>query len=269
MALQEFPYDQRRIEEDGELFPEEVFGDSWVAFHGTSGAREQTIEKAGLQWPGNQVRRADIENVVRIFRAMNWSGLSTGGLPVLEPFTLGHDFGNEATKPVYLAECSLRGLTFATLDFAGGETFRALRYALRDLETYVSSEEARTAHSRGRGRRWDATSTEQTEVSLDWLRAELGQLSAVHEQCKRALADHQHGVVYAIRFGAEDLAYLTLSGSMGIEARGRIAPSKLIAKVLVPKHARAPVGTPNGVRDRWLSRLSDRSSLLGRLRMSK
>jgi hypothetical protein len=266
MNVHQCAYDPAFIEEHGELFPEEIVADPWIAFHGTSGSRADAIEISGLEWPGDVVCRDDVQRVVGIFRAMNWSGLSLGGLPVLEPFSLNHDFRVGATKPIYLAEYSMRALTFATSDFAGGETCRALRYALGDLKSYLDSEEVRVAHARGRGRRWDGPDGEQKGVDIDWLRAECAQLSNVREICERAKTEHQFGVVYAVRFGPSDLGQLVLTEAMGIESRDKIHRSKLVAKVLIPENAAVPFDVHENVRDRYLERLSDSRCLLGKLR---
>lgn len=263
MSVPEISYDVKAVAEQGELFPEVIAHDPWVAFHGTSGAREQSIEATGLEWSGDFVSKVDVERVVGVFTTIGWAGRSNGGLPVLAPFGLVHDFGEKSKKPIYLAEYSLRAHLFATRDFAGGETARALRYALRDLNEYVESASVRTEHAAGRGRLGAAPDRVQGGVDIAWLRKQLIHLASVREICERALLDHRHGVVYAVRLVKENLDDIAYDNSMGIKVWDRIAPSQLIGKVVIPPNARTPSNMPDTVRDRFLDRLADPHSLIG------
>jgi hypothetical protein len=264
--VREFAYDQASIEEHGELFPEEIFADPWIAFHGTSGARANAIESNGLRWPAELISKKDVEFVVEIFRAIDWAGLSKGGLPVLEPFSLNHDFRGNESKPTYLAEYSVRAMTYASHDFAGGETCRALRYAFNDLQSYLDSVEVRRAHATGQGRRMSTSSRGSETVDMVWLRQKLSECAKSRRICESAFAKHTFGVVYAVQFDPIDLTQLGIRKSMGIEFRGVIAPCKLVAKVSIPNNAKSPLVIHEGVRDRYLKRLADSSTLLGRLR---
>ena len=73
---------------------------------------------------------------------MNWAEFDLGGFGVLAAFTAG-DFGGEEKKPIFLAETDARAALFATVDFAGGETARAIRKAIDDLDRFMKSRELR------------------------------------------------------------------------------------------------------------------------------
>lgn len=265
-ALPTFSFDQAAFLDTGELFPRDVWSDPWVAYHGTSSSRSLAIESNGLEWPHNLITREHVEKVVEIFRVMNWSGVSHGGLPVLEPFSLQCDFGACAAKPIYLAEVSFRAFTFAMKDFAGGETARAMRYSLDDLHHYLESSEIRQEHALGRGRRFDLPNTVKGPVDMEWLRAELAALALVHQLCKKFHEEHESGVVYAVRLDDDDLESLDLRGSMGIRAFRKIEPDKIVAKVLIPADAKKPFILPDNVRKRHFARLQNPDCLLGRLK---
>lgn len=260
-----YPFDERFFQASGELFPEEIFGDPWIAYHGTSGNRAASIETNGLAWPGEIVGKEEVAKVVQVFKNMRWCGVHTGGLPVLEPFTLLHDFGETKAKPIYLAEMSLRAFTYATKDFAGGETCRALRFCFADLQCYLNSEDIRTKHLRGEGRLWDGSTDDVAAVDLKWLRNELEALISVYERCREAIEVHQAGIVYAVRFQRSDLEHLRLHNSMGIKATCRIDPVKIVAKVVIPVGAKGPQFPSQPVRKRFMSKLDDASTLLGAL----
>src|SRR5438105_786942 len=63
VRIRVLPYDEALIQEQGGLFPAEVFEDLWVAYHGTSGARAAQIEASGLEWPARLVSKAQVERV--------------------------------------------------------------------------------------------------------------------------------------------------------------------------------------------------------------
>jgi hypothetical protein len=265
-AIKLIPFDQTRLHEHGELFPDDIVDDPWIAYHGTSSSRCDAIESKGLEWPGDVVTREQVARVVDIFRAMNWCGLHNGGLPVLEPFSLQHDFGDSSVKPVYLAEYSLRALTFAKKDFAGGETCRALRYALSDLNTYSVSDAVRAEHLLGRGRRFDSPPETGSPVDCDWLRRELKDLEPVRMTCCKEYDAYSHGIVYAVRFEESDLDSLVLHNPMGIKSFRRIEPTRLIAKVIIPEDAEESLDMPETARERYLARLCSPNSMLSRLK---
>ena len=73
---------------------------------------------------------------------------------------------------------------------------------------------------------------------LDWLADRLSRFEDLKQRCQRPLDEHCYGVVYAIRFDAEDLDALEDRKNMGVAAFS-IAPEHLIAKALIPADAEA------------------------------
>src|SRR5947207_4917055 len=47
---------------------------------------------------------------------------------------------------IFLAETSIRAALYASREWAGGETARALRYAFKDLRSYLTSEDVGREH---------------------------------------------------------------------------------------------------------------------------
>lgn len=126
-------------------FPEDISDDLWVVYHGTSNHVEEKIEKHGFMWQSELYSKSEVSKVIEIFDRLHWVGTDMGGLVVLATYTQ-YDFergDSEGTKPIYFAETPFRGMLYASLDWAGGETTRALRHAFRDLDRYLNSEEFR------------------------------------------------------------------------------------------------------------------------------
>lgn len=219
----------------------------WIAYHGTSSVFEQDIDETGLQWDANTASKAEVKSVVDIFEKMSWAGNHQGGLSVLRAYSLNHDFANPDTKPIFLAESSVRALTFATHDFAGGETARALRFCFEDLHQYLLSPTLRQEH---RSELWsrvtslfgipipheleilphtgvriehfcalwvfflangvplEALGAQPQQPDLGWLQTELTRHADLERRCVAAHAEHEFGVVYAVKFSESDLASL-------------------------------------------------------------
>jgi hypothetical protein len=157
-------------------------------------------------------------------------------------------------------------MTFAIDDFAGGETTRAMRYALTDLQDYLDYAHIREEHACGR---WRLTADQETTFDLAWLRAERGLLEPLWQACARIYKDHSHGVVYAVRFNRTDLEGLELHPTMGIKAFRRVPPSRVVAKVEIPKGAAVPLGMPGKSRERYFQRLGNPCGLLALLASEK
>lgn len=272
-----YEHDENLLIKEGQLFPNELCDDLWVAYHGTSGIFEQEIDKNGLRWSPQIASRAEVGAIVGIFEKISWAGQSAGGLPVLKPFTLGHDFGDSDVKPIFLAESSLGALTFATHEFAGGETARALRFCFRDLHQYLSSPDLRQEHTIMLWKRakslcpipippefaklpttevqhrhvqalWNycleagaPLGDPPQEIELEWLLGELNRHARLEKRCVAAYMEHRYGVVYAVRFAASDLNMLKYDSSMGLKALCSIPVNQIVAKVRIPLTCRVPL----------------------------
>ena len=273
-----FEYDEGSVAKDGRLFPIALSDDLWIAYHGTSSIFEQDIDKTGLHWNTNIGSKEDVKYIVNIFKRMSWCGNHQGGFAVLSAFSLNHDFANADAKPIFLAESSLRALTFATHDFAGGETARALRHCFEDLHQYLISPKLREQHIGAlwrqakstiaipipqslenlsdtnvrnehfralwayyleRGVPSEALGAPPQETDLVWLQNELTHHADLEKRCATAHAGHEFGLVYAVKFSEADLALLDYHPTMGLKAHLPISAEKLVAKVRVPKNCRA------------------------------
>jgi hypothetical protein len=109
-----------------------------VAYHGTSGFLENDIEREGIRWKGERYSRQEVDAVLKIFEQLHWRG-SGAGFQVLNSFTK-KDYARSLQpdrKPIFLAETSFRAVLYASADYAGGETARALRYSFDDLDHYL------------------------------------------------------------------------------------------------------------------------------------
>ena len=221
------------------LFESDIDQDPWVHYHATSSLYEDRIDAEGLRWTSNVFSAANILDVIRVFRSMNWCGVHTDGYAVLHPFSLLGDFQGKDFKPIYFREDSLHSLLYAERDFAGGESARALRYAIRDLERYLAEESVRAQHLHKQ--RCNAISLASqgavpgrvVRVDLDWLEEKIKRLRPLRERCDALKENYEHGVVYAVRFARKDIPALSYSNYMGLRCYAPIPPEKIVGKVRI------------------------------------
>jgi hypothetical protein len=221
------------------LFPPGIDGDPWVHYHATSSINEERINAEGLRWSPDACSAAEVQELVRVFRSMNWCGIHTGGYVALDAFSLCGDFqGNEA-KPIYFREFSLRSLIYAQRDFAGGESSRAVRYAMRDLDKYLAEESVRHEHYDYQRREAvnlassGAVPHPVIRVDLGWLQQQIERLEALRKRCDSFEQAHQYGVAYAVRFTPDDIPVLNYSSSMGLRCYRAIPCEQIVGKVRV------------------------------------
>ena len=226
------------LQECETLFESDIDQDPWVQYHATSSVYEERIDAEGLQWTSNVFSAADGLDVIRVFRSMNWGGTHKGGYVVLGSFSLA-DFQGEDFKPIYFRENSLHSLPYATRNFAGGETARALRYAIRDLESYLAEKSVRDQHLHKQ--RHNAISLASgsavpgrvVRVNLNWLEEKIEQFRPLRERCDALKENYEYGVVYAVRFARKDIPALSYSSSMGLRCDAPIPPEKIVGKVRI------------------------------------
>lgn len=233
-------FDAEAIRASGALFDADIETDPWLLFHGTSGEVGSRIERQGLTPAGNGISRDVIARIVAIYDELHWAGTDAGGFGILKPFSLDHDFYFSGRKPTYLAESSWRAALFATADFAGGESCRALRRALGDLELLLASPATREQRLKHLQREYehlegtDLYSDYVRPVDLDWLADHLTLLRPLSIQWNRPLERFNHGVVYAVRLEPSDLPDVEYHHPMGLKLFTALDPDRLIAKVHVP-----------------------------------
>ena len=170
----------------------------------------------------NGIGKEEVEQVVNIFKEMRWVGKHTGGYCILEPFTRGYDFGDGNEKTIYLAETSHRALLYSTRDFSEGETQRAIRNCIEDLEKYLTDSSVRSDHKKNqlksinfyksyyKSRPEKKMTKEEIElkqkikhelvkVDLDWLGSKLESIQRIKEICKKSLNEYRYGLICAIK----------------------------------------------------------------------
>lgn len=234
------------------LFPPEIENDRWVLYHGTSSVAEQQIDAEGLIWKPATYSKADIDQLISIFESMGWVGTNAAGMAVLKPFTQAGDFGSEDKKPIYFYDDGLAAAPFyATRDCAGGETARAVRYAMADLDLFLEDEGVRN----------------RRPVDLEWLRDSIASLSDLRKRCFATQDAYDYGIVYAVKFVPEDLESLTYHNAMGIRCFRDLAADRIVGKARL--HAEDDVINRADERldmfSRFMERADDPNGLLCRL----
>lgn len=258
-----YQFDPDLLDGNTQLFPDTICDDPWILYHGTSSEAETQIENEGFFWAKNKISKSDIEMVVQIYRRMNWSGIDGGGFAVLEPFSLMHDFAEKSDKRIFFAETSCRALLYATHDFAGGETARALRKAIIDLERYQSSHGVREEHFnmlRYELKQTGAKGSHPPVPDSDWLQSELKKIERIRQLCWEPYDSYRYGLVYAVKLCIKDCQGLTHHKSMGIIASEVISPDKIVAKIVIPPNVES-----NRFRDdnRRINILVDKPGIFG------
>jgi hypothetical protein len=245
MAIIQHPFDEHRARYSGLLFSDELEADDWVMFHGTSGFNADTIESDGFVPGRTGVEKSDICAVVKVFDQLKWAGRDPGGLAILKPYSLEYDL-KTGMSPVFFGECSIRALTHAARDFAGGEKLRAIRKAIADLELYLADTALRDEHKQSKMKEFDLLtkfdahpsmleSARPSTIDLALLREQVDALGPLRDLAQSAWDRHNGGVVYALNMGGCDLTSLVWRSAMGIEATNHIPASRIVAKVEIPR----------------------------------
>ena len=235
--LIKYTFDKELLNNKTQLFPDAICDDPWVLYHGTSNLAEMCIEEGGIFRAEDNIQKEDVEKVVNIYKVLNWCGVDQGGLAVLEPFSLLHDFSEKNVGAIYMAETSYRALLYATYDFAGGEVARALRKAINDIDRYFSEPKLRYEHLDMLKMEYEQTGKvgmPQECIDMFWLESELRCLESIRRKSKAPQEQYAYGIVYAVRFNENDCQNLRYHQSMGVIASGTIRPEKMVAKVLIP-----------------------------------
>ncbi len=247
----EFSFDSPVDDAPNRPFPDEIASNPWVLYHGTSGEAESQIDTHGFCRSGSPFKKADLQAVVDIFDELGWAGCSGSSLAVLRPFSLEHDFGDSAQKPIFFAECAYRAITFASLDFSGGETARSLRYCFAELWKYLQDESIQEAHlAKIRrevmcGQRNGRLSRKLPCADLEEIRSRVEALAPLRKLADGFKDRHEYGVVYAVRFSREDLKFLKYHNSMGMKCFSDIPPKKIVGKTRILKGYEQPLLSVN------------------------
>jgi hypothetical protein len=209
----------------------------WIAFHGTSSVFENDIDQNGIESP-NMFNEREICDLVSIFQSMNWRGSSGASFGVLTAFTWSRTM-ELAIRPVYLSDYPEGCLLYLTKEFAGGETARAIRYAIHELSDYLTNDHVRQEHYNLQQSEYEdlasksAKTTPVIKVNLDWLRAKLTDLERLRYEATSLEDQYQWGVVYAVRLSTIDLPRLADGNLQGLQYFGAIPTDRIAAKIRV------------------------------------
>lgn len=239
----------------------------FVAYHGTSSAYSESIERHGLSHEHLPFTSEECGRVVEAFRKLEWYGWREdpnvgSGIGVLAHWGPSRDRKRSGHRHVYLAETYGRATIFA--NFPGGETVCALRHSIEQLVDFVERADLRQAHVdrladwlRRYGYTFDASysvtptpavSTPAAQRRLDaiaasrdieWLQRDLVDLAPLLERIRSIAASHQP-VVYAIQVDPNGSTpdYVSAGTSiglfspMGIEVMHAISPDRLLGKAM-------------------------------------
>lgn len=217
------------------IVPESFFNDPWLLFHGTSNLNKQAIDDNGLQPNQSFFTKDELEKIIEIFEKLHWSGKHQGGLAVLKPFSLGHDFSQEEGKPIYLAESVLRASLYASKEFAGGEMCRALYYSFKDLREYIADEKIREIHHNQLN-----SNLSHPRVSVDslpplqWLIKAVEALKYIESKVKDLRNSYEHGLIYAIRLNPQNISNVKCKGGMGVKCFRAVNNCEIVGTFEIP-----------------------------------
>jgi hypothetical protein len=251
------------------LFTEEIEFSPNILFHGTSSLFEDKIDSSGLRYTTRAYNKNDLDFILASFEGIWWGGKANAGLPVLASYSR-EDFnrGDGSTKPVFLAETSARAGLYSIRDYAGGETARAIRAAVRDLTDYCSDLDVRLEALKDAWRsrvgsvkallpshladqnldqlelrslhdvwiavkdKLPASNAPEPASDIAWLYKRMPELRQIGDKAEALLKEHTHGIVYAVRLHEEDLEKMKWR-SGGVAFVGEISNDQLIAKAVI------------------------------------
>jgi hypothetical protein len=222
-----YEFSEEQLQNCDALFPADVEDDLWIFYHATSSTLEDQIDSEGLGWRPRIYSKQDLEAIDEVYSTMKWDGIDFAGIPIIRLCSLRYDFGNSDLKPMYFRESSIRSLIYATSDWAGGESARAIRRAMHDLNIYLDDETVRQAHTCDLRM---TISTKVAPVNLNWLAERIDELTPLWRRCEALKEKHRYGVVYAVRFEDTDLPYCSFDGGTGLRCNRQLDESRLVAK---------------------------------------
>ena len=268
-------FESQRFINRGEIFSEEIHDNNWIVFHGTSSIFEERILAQGLSWKeNNHYSISVVDSIVNQYEKMYWFGEDTGGFAVLKPFSLVGDFRKSDSKPIFLAEEASSAITYASKDFAGGETARAIRKSLSDLEKYCINPKLRSNHLQKLWKAllpdpswyhalpeylrdinentvtpeyyseaWNAIHSKApimakqlppTAPKIDSIQEFLIQMEEIANKANNAINQHEYGVIFAIELTEDDLQSMEHWGAGGIVSYRLIPPQKIVGLCKIP-----------------------------------
>jgi hypothetical protein len=224
------------LQTTGRVFGDDIEADPWVLYHGTSNVAEDGLLSNGLAWKAGPYTKEDVRRVCAIYNRLGWAGFKSSGFPVLQPFSLDHDFGGNAAKPLFLAPTAYRATCFATRDFAGGETVRALHYALEELHALLADGEAQRLYLDSLSSKSSGPNPNDAVRLLQegWLEQELSATTALRERVRHVRAVYSYGLVVAVKLHSASLQGLCFHQTMGVRAMRLVGADEVVAVAVIP-----------------------------------
>lgn len=170
-----------------------------------------------------------MDRVRDAFEKLGWYGSADSGYIILRSYSRERHRGDR--QCVYCCSSPNASLLFSTRGFAGGETARQMRKALRQLERLVSTPDLRDGvrrrlaadpHARGRD-------PDDVLASVSIL---LTELAPLRDKLERLVADHKYGVVYAVQLLREHLPFLVSDNATDLACRIPIH-HRLVGRALI------------------------------------
>jgi hypothetical protein len=201
------------------VFTKEIDTDPYLLFHGTNMLYYDSICEHGLDASSNLLfSKNNVSEVVSFFEKIGWEGYRVGrGLAVLKPFSLDFDYSNRDKKSVFLGELPIRSLLYATSDYIGGETCRALRACLEDLVTLQNSPD----------------DLQRLAVDKDVITTFLAGVEDIFQKVKQQENEISSGVVLVIKVPQTKYDQLEYSNSMGVMI-DIVPPEWILARCVIP-----------------------------------
>ena len=238
--IQEYDFNISKVKNGECLFPKKISNNLWIVYHGTSSLSEDSIEQNGLNRNQSNYSKYDIQKIIDIYEKIDWTGIDQGGFMVLKSFTMNYDFKDSNKKSIFLAESSNRALLYATNDFAGGETARAIRKSIYDLQRYSKENSIRSNHMLYRIKEYKQSLNhlhslpKPQEIDLDCLNRDIENVSEVFQRTENLYNTYKYGLIYAVKLSKNDVKDITYN-NMGIVVNKNLNFNTLVGKIKVPK----------------------------------
>jgi hypothetical protein len=114
-----------------------------LVYHGTSAMYSSKIESDGFKPHILPYEMEDVSRILGLFDQLGWKG-ERFNYPTLASYTRGTNGKFEKLKPIYFAFNYEKAWIYASNQ--GGETIKAIVWALEELEDYCSDEQCRNHH---------------------------------------------------------------------------------------------------------------------------
>ena len=231
--IEHVEYDYEELNRKDRLFPSRMVKDHSILYHATTSLDETGIENSGFGGCRPLVTAPHVDQMMALYRSMNWEGLHSDGYAALDQAT--GRFALIDTPHAWFRETAMRSLLYAERDWAGGELVRAFRIAYADLVEFLGSEDVRQKHLHRQSQR---PNSPVIRVDTARLAAKLSALRQTAETAEDLTRQYKYGLVYAVRFVEEDIPNLFYNRRSGILHRGVLAPDRIVGKARLPLGSR-------------------------------